>query len=86
MEGVEGKDVRGESEVGKPVFVTEITCWRTWMSVESDQMGLSRLKEETASSRRCRSFDFSGQWGIVCLNVSGTAAQRGQVVSGCSMN
>ena len=55
------------------------------MRKESDQTGLSGPRKETASSKRCRSHDLSGQWRTACSSVSGVEAQRGQVVSGFSV-
>ena len=54
------------------------------MREESDQTGLSGQREETASRKRCRSLELSGQWRTACSSVSGAEAQRGQVVSGFS--
>ena len=71
--------------MGKPVLVTDIKRPRACMRVESDQTGLSGPREETASSKRYGSLHFSGQWRTACLSVSGAEAQRGQVVSGCSL-
>ena len=71
--------------VGKPVLVTNMKRPRACMRVESDQAGLSVLREERASSKRSRSLDMSGQWRTACSSLSGAKAQRGQVVSGCSL-
>ena len=47
--------------MGKLVLVTDIKRLRACMRVESDQMGLSGPREDTASSKRCRSLDLSRQ-------------------------
>ena len=71
--------------VGKLVLVTDMK--RPWacMREQLDQMGLCGPREETASSRRCRSLDLSGQWRTPCYSVAGAEAQQGQVVSGFSL-
>ena len=81
---MEGESWGGESGVGKPVLVTDMKHPRACMRDESDQTGVSGPREETVSSRRCRSLDLSGQWRTACSSVSGAEAQRGQVVSGSS--
>ena len=53
---------------------------RACKRVVSDHMGLSGPREKTASSKRCRSLDLSGQWRTACLSVSGAEAQQRQVV------
>lgn len=72
--------------MGKPVQVTDMNRPRACMKEESDQTGLSRLREKTTSSKRCRSLDLSGQRRTVCSSTSGAEAQRGPVVSGFSLS
>ena len=67
----EGESGRGEAGRGKPVLVTDMKRPRAGMRVESDQTGLSRAREETASSRWCRSLDLSRQYRTACSSVSG---------------
>ena len=69
----------------KPVQVTDMKRPRACMREELDQTGLSGPREETASSKECRSLDLSGQWRTACSSVSGAEAQWGQVVSGLSL-
>ena len=82
----EGESGGGESGVGKLVLVTDMKRPRACIREESDQTGLSGPREETVSSRRCRSLDLSGQWRKACSSVSGAEAQRGHVVSRFSLN